>query len=103
MNTRIIRETNIDLLSKNEITSFDFVIDIFQGKPILALSHEYSEWKRYKTLFDARQTSTEKVHLEDFFTNSILSPPDLRKNCLNFCKMNNDIVDIFTTIILYTL
>jgi hypothetical protein len=64
-------------LSKNEINSLDFVIDIFHGKPILALSHEYPEWKRYKTLFDAQQTSTEKIHLEDFFTNPILDESPL--------------------------
>jgi hypothetical protein len=68
--TRIINETNTDLLSKNEMRSIDFVADTFKpSMPLVELTHEYPEWKRYKVLFDTRQTSKIDIMIEDFFTN----------------------------------
>jgi hypothetical protein len=69
--TRIINETNTDLLSKNEMRSIDFVADTFNAAsmPLVELTHEYPEWKRYKELFDTRQASKLDIKIEDFFTN----------------------------------
>jgi uncharacterized phage-associated protein len=69
--TRIINETNTDLLSKNEMKSIDFVAETFNAStmPLVELTHEYPEWKRYKELFDTRQASKLDIYIEDFFTN----------------------------------
>jgi hypothetical protein len=68
--TRIINETNTDLLSKNEMRSIGFVADTFKSSmPLVELTHEYPEWKRYKELFDTRQASKIDIEIEDFFTN----------------------------------
>jgi hypothetical protein len=77
---RIINETNTDLLSKNEMKSIDFVAETFNASamPMVELTHEYPEWKRYKELFDARQASKMDIRMEDFFTN-----PDMNNSpCL---------------------
>jgi hypothetical protein len=75
--TRIINETNTDLLSKNEMKSIDFVADTFSASsmPLVELAHEYPEWKRYKELFDTRQASKIDIEIGDFFTN-----PDLNNS-----------------------
>ncbi|MDR1617434.1 MAG: SocA family protein [Treponema sp.] len=80
--TRIINETNTDLLSKNEMKSIDFVTDTFKSSmPLVELTHEYPEWKRYKELFDNKQASKLDVQIEDFFTNPDLnSSPYLMKH-----------------------
>jgi hypothetical protein len=72
--TRIINETSTDLLSKNEMNSIDFIADIFKpSMPLVELTHEYPEWKRYKELFDNKQTSKMDIKIEDFFTNPDMS------------------------------
>jgi hypothetical protein len=74
--TRIINETNTDLLSKNEMRSIDFVTGTFKSSmPLVELTHEYPEWKRYKKLFDNKQTSKIDIMIEDFFTN-----PDINES-----------------------
>jgi hypothetical protein len=74
--TRIINETRTDLLSKNEMRSIDFIANTFKPPmPLVELTHEYPEWKRYKELFDAKQTSKEDIQREDFFAN-----PDLNNS-----------------------
>jgi hypothetical protein len=77
--TRIINETNTDLLSNNEMASIDFIADIFKpSMPLVELTHEYPEWKRYKELFDNKQISKTDIKIEDFFTN-----PDMNSSpCL---------------------
>jgi hypothetical protein len=79
--TRIINETNTDLLSKNEMNSIDFIADLFKtSMPLVELTHEYPEWKRYKELFDTKQTSKMDIETEDFFTNPDMgSSPCLMK------------------------
>jgi hypothetical protein len=69
--TRIISETNTDLLSKNEMKSIDFIANTFDASsmPLVELTHEYPEWKRYKKLFENKQTSKMDILIEDFFTN----------------------------------
>jgi hypothetical protein len=78
--TRIIRETNTDLLSINEMKSMDFVAETFKiaSAQLVEITHEYPEWKRYKDLFDTQQTSKMDIDIKDFFTN-----PDLNNSpCL---------------------
>jgi uncharacterized phage-associated protein len=79
--SRIINETKTDLLSKNEMKSIDFVAATFNSAmPLVELTHEYPEWKRYKELFDNQQTSREDIKIEDFFTNPDLdSSPYLKR------------------------
>jgi len=68
--TRIINETNMDLLSKNEINSIDFIADIFKkNMPLVDFTHEYPEWKRYEDLFKNQYVSKIDINVEDFFTN----------------------------------
>jgi hypothetical protein len=68
--TRIINETNTDLLSKNEMRSIDFVTATFKSSmPLVELTHEYPEWKRYKELFENKLISKMDIMIEDFFTN----------------------------------
>jgi hypothetical protein len=76
--TRIINETNIDLLSKNEIKSIDFVTGIFKkDMPLVDFTHEYPEWKRYEDLFKNKYASKIDIKIEDFFTN-----PDMNNSPL---------------------
>jgi hypothetical protein len=69
--TRIINETNTDLLSKNEMRSIDFVAGTFDASsmPLVEIAHEYPEWKRYKELFVNKQASKIDIRIEDFFAN----------------------------------
>jgi hypothetical protein len=78
--TRIITETNYDLLSKNEIRSLDFSIETFRGIDLVEISHDYPEWKRYKELFDSRMISSRPIKIDDFFTNpDIQDSPAIQK------------------------
>jgi hypothetical protein len=68
--TRIIDETSIALLNKDEIDSMDFVTDIFKkDMPLIEFTHEYPEWKRYEILFKNHYISKTNINVEDFFTN----------------------------------
>jgi hypothetical protein len=68
--TRIINETNTDLLSRNEMNSIDFIADIFKkDMPLVDFTHEYPEWKRYENVFKNRYASKININIEDFFTN----------------------------------
>jgi len=66
---RIILEIGFDLLSKNEMQSLDKAMELFLGKELVEISHDYPEWKRYKELFDQHITSSEIIEMEDFFKN----------------------------------
>jgi hypothetical protein len=79
--TRIINETNTDLLSKNEMRSMDFITDTFKkDMPLVDFTHEYPEWKRYEDAFRNRHVSKIDIKIEDFFTNpDINSSPLLKK------------------------
>ena len=66
---RIIEEVPNDLLSKNEMSSIDKSIELFSGKKLVEISHDYPEWKRYKELFDKQLVSKEPIVIDDFFCN----------------------------------
>ncbi|MCL2196045.1 MAG: Panacea domain-containing protein [Treponema sp.] len=75
---RIILEIGTDLLSKNEMSSLDKAIEIFSGKELVEISHDYPEWKRYKNQFEEQVASSKtsksiKIEMEDFFKN-----PDMK-------------------------
>jgi len=77
-NERIILEIGTDLLSKNEMTSLDKAIELFSGKELVEISHDYPEWKRFKNQFEEQVTSSKtsklvKIEMEDFFKN-----PDIK-------------------------
>ena len=77
--TRIIYSVEDDLLSRNEKASIDRSIQLFHGKPLIELSHDYPEWKRYKQLFENMLVSMQPVYIDDFFTNpNIDSSPALK-------------------------
>jgi hypothetical protein len=77
---RIIGPMGNDLLSRNEMRSLDKAMELFYGKPLVELSHDYPEWKRYKELFDNRLISMRPVNINDFFTNpDIDSSPSIKK------------------------
>jgi hypothetical protein len=67
---REIHEEQTDLLSKNEMDSLDFVIGVLRNRQadIVALSHEYPEWKRYEESF-REQTTGIPISVDDFFSN----------------------------------
>jgi uncharacterized phage-associated protein len=71
---RKIKEVAIDLLSKNEMNSLDQAINLFSEKDLVDISHDYPEWKRFKSFFESNQVSpkTKPIEMEDFFKN-----PDL--------------------------
>jgi hypothetical protein len=79
--TRIINETNTDLLSKNEMASINFIADTFKSSmPLVEITHEYPEWKRYKNLFDNKQVSKIDIQIQDFFMNPDMdNSPYLKK------------------------
>ena len=78
---RIIDSVEDDLLSRNEKASIDKSIQLFQGKPIIELSHDYPEWKRYKELFENGSNSRQPILIDDFFTNpDIGSSPALKRH-----------------------
>ena len=77
---RVIDSVGDDLLSRNEKASLDKSIQLFQGKPLIELSHDYPEWKRYKELFENRLVSMQPIFIEDFFANpDIDSSPALKR------------------------
>ncbi|MDR3093756.1 MAG: SocA family protein [Bacteroidales bacterium] len=73
---REINETKTDLLSQNEMESIDLAVSLFQGKPLVDISHEYPEWKRYEDLFQ-KGAKSKVIRVEDFFVN-----PDMAKSPL---------------------
>jgi hypothetical protein len=79
---RIIDEENTDLLSKNEMKTMDFIIDTFKETPLVDISHEYPEWKKYEEQFNNQLASKEPITLEDFFTNPDLDSSPLIKKYL---------------------
>jgi uncharacterized phage-associated protein len=64
-----IKEMPNDLLSKNETYSIDKSIELFSGKKLIEISHDYPEWKRYKELFEKKLVSWQPVVVDDFFRN----------------------------------
>jgi len=64
-----IKEISNDLLSKNEMHSIDRSIELFSGKKLSEISHDYPEWKRYKELFEKKLISRRPVVVDDFFRN----------------------------------
>jgi hypothetical protein len=78
---RIIDSVEDDLISRNEKASIDRSIQLFQGKPLIELSHDYPEWKRYKELFENKLVSMQPIYIDDFFTNpDIGSSPALKRH-----------------------
>jgi hypothetical protein len=77
---RIIDAIGNDLLSNNEKNSLDNAISLFQGKPLVKLSHDYPEWKRYKELFEGHYISSKPIVIDDFFCNpNIQDSPAIRR------------------------
>jgi hypothetical protein len=78
--TRIINETNMDLLSNNEIKSIDLITDVFKkNMPLVDFTHEYPEWKRYEDVFKNKYASKIDINIEDFFTNPDINESPLLK------------------------
>jgi hypothetical protein len=72
-----------DLLSNNEKGSIDKAIEIFQGKPLVELSHDYPEWKRYKEFFNEKPHSRKPIFIDDFFANPIVEDSPSINHCFN--------------------
>jgi hypothetical protein len=68
----IINKVQSDLLSRNEMNSLDKAINLFFGKNLTYISHDYPEWKRFKDLFEKEKIKKCDININDFFTN-----PDL--------------------------
>jgi hypothetical protein len=78
--TRKINKVSFDLLSKNEMNSLDKSIELFSGKKLVDISHDYPEWKRFKDLFEKHFISSEIINIEDFFENpDINDSPAIQK------------------------
>jgi hypothetical protein len=76
---RIIEPVGNDLLSRNEMNPLDMAMQLFSGKPLVELSHEYPEWKRYKELFDNKLVSMRPININDFFENpDINNSPNIK-------------------------
>lgn len=65
----MIDKVEFDLLNNNEMNSLDKSIELFSGKRLVEISHDYPEWKRFKKLFDEQVISSEAIHMDDFFRN----------------------------------
>jgi hypothetical protein len=79
---RKIKEVPVDLLSKNEMNSLDQAINLFSGKNLVDISHDYPEWKRFKTFFESNYVSpkTKLIEMDDFFKNpDITDSPAITK------------------------
>jgi hypothetical protein len=77
---RIIEPAGTDLLSQNEMHSLDTAMNLFSDKPLIELSHDYPEWKRYKTLFENKLISMHPVNINDFFSNPDMNDsPTIKK------------------------
>jgi hypothetical protein len=76
----VIHETDTDYLNTNERLTMDSTVNFFKGKPVIELSHEYPEWKRYEALFADENTTGIPVKLEDFFSNPDINNSPLLKN-----------------------
>ena len=88
---RIIKQVPNDLLSKNEMRSIDKAIELFSGKKLVDISHDYPEWKRYKELFEMRLISRQPVVIDDFFRNPDVSDsPAIKKYFGNKDPLYND-------------
>jgi len=66
---RIINPIDFDLLSRNEMESLDKSIALFYRKKLVDISHDYPEWKRYKTYFEQNNKSSKNIVMDDFFKN----------------------------------
>ena len=78
--TRKINRVAIDLLSKNELNSLDRSIELFSGKRLVEISHDYPEWKRFKALFEEQIISSQIINTDDFFANpDIDDSPAIKK------------------------
>jgi len=89
--TRKINEVAVDLLSKNEMCSLDKSIELFSGKKLVDLSHDYPEWKRFKTLFENKYVSSVPIHMDDFFKNpDINDSPAIKKYFGNIDPLYKD-------------
>jgi uncharacterized phage-associated protein len=77
---RTILPVEFDLLSNNEKQSLDKSIELFSGKNLINISHDYPEWKRFKELFDSKATTSELVKRKDFFRNpNVNESPAIQK------------------------
>jgi uncharacterized phage-associated protein len=76
---RKIDENNVDLMSKNEVKTINFICEkfgTFTSDILVELTHDYPEWKRYETLFLQEELAFSAIiKIEDFFTN-----PDMDKS-----------------------
>jgi len=62
------------------MNSIDKAIELFSGKELVEISHDYPEWKRYKELFDKRIVSKQPIVIDDFFCNpDINDSPAIKK------------------------
>ena len=80
---RKIKEVTLDLISKNEMNSLDKSIQIFSGKRLVELTHDYPEWKRFKELFDNKYVSKMNIVMDDFFKNPIIGDSPAINKYLN--------------------
>jgi uncharacterized phage-associated protein len=81
---RKIDETNVDLISNNEIKTIDFICEkfgSFTSDILVELTHDYPEWKRYENLFLKEELAFSAIiKIEDFFTNpDVGTSPALQK------------------------
>ncbi len=67
-----ITDIDLDIFSKSDIEAFDFVYSVFgnyKASSLVNICHKYPEWKKFKELFDSKETTRESMNYLDFFDN----------------------------------
>ncbi len=68
-------EYDFEYLSDSDIEALDFTIENFSSYEtweLRNLTHEYPEWKRYKSTLESNLSRREKIIMDDFFKNADL-------------------------------
>lgn len=64
---------DLEYLSDSDIEALDFVIEKFshhEAWELRNLTHDYPEWKRYKSTLESNSSKREKIIMNDFFKNA---------------------------------
>lgn len=69
----LIKEPDLEYLSKSEIEVLDKIYDRFGKKnqwELVGLTHNYDEWKQYESFFEREKWWKINMNISDFFKNS---------------------------------
>lgn len=67
-----IADIDSDVFSKSDIEALDFSYNAFgnyKASYLVNICHKYPEWKKFKELFESKETTRESMNYLDFFDN----------------------------------